>query len=294
MGNPAQMGFSHAEFVFSLPTRIVRRAYTEFKVERLKTINKRSKVPVIQADGPVVSLTSYGKRIDTVYLTIESIACGSLLPSELILWLDEGPRYQSLPSTLGRLKDRGMTVRLCKNYGPHKKYYPYVDAHEKFVGPLVTADDDILYPNDWLKSLMDAFEQDPEVVNGFRARVMSFEGDRLAPYMQWSLCSSTKASWRHLLNGASGVIYPPRLLEAVKRAGPEFVQCCPKADDIWLHANALRAGFKVRQIRPQAIHFPMIPGSQETALYFDNADTGNDVQIAKTYTSRELQRIAAE
>lgn len=294
MGSQAQMGFSRAGFVLSLPTRIVRRAYTEFKVERLKTINQRSKAPVIEAGGPVVSLTSYGKRIDTVYLTIESIACGSLLPSELILWLDEEPRYQSLPSTLGRLRDRGLTVRLCKNYGPHKKYYPYVDAHEKFAGPLVTADDDILYPNDWLKSLMDAFEHDPEVVNGFRARVMSFEGDRLAPYMQWSLCSSTKASWRHLLNGASGVIYPPGLLDAVKRAGSEFVHCCPKADDIWLHANAVRAGFKVRQIRPQAIHFPMIPGSQKTALYFDNADTGNDVQIAKTYTSRELQRIAAE
>ena len=281
-----------AGFMIRLPQRIAKRAYTEFKVEQLKTINKRSKAPVIHPDGPVVSLTSYGKRIDTAYLAIESIACGSLLPSELILWLDEEARYKSLPSTLARLRERGLTVRLCKNYGPHKKYYPYIDSQEEFVGPLVTADDDILYPNDWLRSLTDAFERDSNVVNGFRARVISVEGDRLAPYMQWTLCSSTKPSWRHLLNGASGVIYPPRLLAALKRVGSEFERCCPRADDIWLHANALRAGFKVRQIGRQAIHFPMIPGSQETALYFDNTDTGNDIQIAKTYTRRDVQRIA--
>jgi hypothetical protein len=160
------------------------------------------------------------------------------------------------------------------------------------VGPLVTADDDILYPNDWLKTLTDAFERDSNVVNGLRARVISVEGDRLAPYRQWTLCSSTKSSWRHLLNGASGAIYPPRLLAALKGVGSEFERCCPRADDIWLHANALRAGFKVRQIGRQAIHFPMIPGSQATALYFDNTDTGNDIQIAKTYTLRDVQRIA--
>ncbi len=35
----------------------------------------------------------------------------------------------------------------------------------------------------------------------------------------------------------------------------------------------------------------MIPGSQDDALYFDNTTTGNDIQIAKTYTRMDLQRI---
>lgn len=280
-----------AEFMLSLPPRIARRARTILKIRRLSLLNQNSKAKVTRPGGPVVSLTSYGKRIDGAYLAIESIGQGSLLPSELILWLDEEARYRSLPITLERLKRRGLTVRLCKNYGPHKKYFPYVDSREEFVGPLVTADDDVLYPSDWLRTLTDAFERDSNVVNGFRARVISLEGDRIAPYAQWTLCSSNKPSWRHLLNGASGAIYPPRLLAALKKAGPEFERCCPKADDIWLHANALRAGFKVRQIGNRAIHFPMIPGSQETALYFDNAATGNDIQIARTYTQREVERL---
>jgi hypothetical protein len=64
-----------AGFMMRLPQRIARRAYTEFKVQQFKTINKRSKAPVVHPDGPVVSLTSYGKRIDAAYLAIESIAC---------------------------------------------------------------------------------------------------------------------------------------------------------------------------------------------------------------------------
>ena len=35
---------------------------------------------------------------------------------------------------------------------------------------------------------------------------------------------------------------------------------CPRGDDIWLHANALRAGFKVRQIRERANQLPLRTG----------------------------------
>jgi hypothetical protein len=278
--------------MFELPLSIAKRAYAQFKVRQLKTINEHGGSRAIRPGGPVVSLTSYGKRIDTVYLAIESIASGSLLPSEMILWLDDEARYRSLPNSLERLKQRGLTVRLCKDYGPHKKYYPYVASQKEFVLPLVTADDDVLYPSDWLRALAQAFQRDFSLVSGYRARVISLQGEHIAPYLQWTLCSSTRPSWRHLLNGVSGVIYPPGLLAALKSAGSEFEQCCPKADDVWLHATALRAGFRVRQIGRRPVHFPMIPGTQEIALYFDNAATGNDLQIAKTYTQIDVERMA--
>jgi hypothetical protein len=280
------------EITFALPSRIANKAFALLRVLQLKRVNEKSNSPVTSPGGPVVSLTSYGKRIDTAYLAIESIAGGSLLPSELILWLDDEARYKSLPTSLARLRRRGLTINICRNYGPHKKYYPYVDSHNEFTTPLVTADDDVLYPRDWLRTLTDAFRGDSSVVNGFRARVISLKGDHIAPYGQWNLCNSTVPSWRHILNGVSGAIYPPRLLAALKSAGDEFERCCPKADDVWLHATALRAGFRIRQIGRRAVHFPFIPGSQEVALYFDNAVAGNDMQIAKTYTPKDVRRMA--
>jgi hypothetical protein len=75
----------------------------------------------------------------------------------------------------------------------------------------------------------------------------------------------------------------------LKVAGDSFLQCCPKADDIWLNVNALRAGFPVRQITAQATHFSEIPFSRRTALFKTNLRGGkNDEQIRTTYTSEDL------
>jgi hypothetical protein len=280
--------------LLSLPRRAVRRAYLQLTLERLKAANRSAGFRITSAGGPVVSLTSFGNRIDTVYLAIESIARGYTLPSELILWLDDEVRYHSLPPTLQRLARRGLTIKLSKNYGPHTKYYPYVASQQRFSLPLVTADDDIIYPRHWLQTLTAALQRNPGVIHCYRARVIEFRAGRIAPYREWPLCRSTSPSWRNLLLGVSGVIYPPDFVTALKRAGTAFEQFCPKADDLWLHANALRAGFKVRQLGKESVHFPTIPGSQQSALHFSNIVSGNDSQVAQTYTAEDLQRIVED
>src|SRR4051812_39338036 len=108
-------------------------------VNRYRRNNVQSREKLTLPEGPIVSLTTHGSRIDTVYLTIESIASGSMRPSRLILWLDNQSLYDHMPDTLRRLVTRGLEVRLCGNYGPHTKYYPFVESHQAFDAPLVTA-----------------------------------------------------------------------------------------------------------------------------------------------------------
>jgi hypothetical protein len=244
--------------------------------------------------GPVVSLTTFGKRAYGVYLAIESIARGDTLPSRLILWLDDAALYANLPEPLRRLKRRGLEIRFCKNYGPHKKYYPYVESKRIFTSPLVTADDDVIYPRSWLAGLLAAHNNFPVCVNCYRARVLTLHGGKVAPYGEWPFCAATTPSFMTVATGVSGVIYPGALLEKLKSAGAEFESRCPKADDLWLHVQAVRSGFRIRQILPEPMHFPLIPGSQETSLYAENCalDDGNDRQLAVTYEAGDLQRIA--
>ena len=244
--------------------------------------------------GPVVSLTTFGKRSNGVYLAIESIARGSTLPSRLILWLDDATLYANLPKPLLRLKRRGLDIRFCKNYGPHKKYYPYVESQKSFSVPLVTADDDVIYPRTWLAGLLAAYQQFPGGVNCYRARVMALDDGKIASYRLWPLCNSTEPSSRTVATGVSGVIYPPALLANVKAAGTAFDSRCPRADDLWLHVQAIRSGFLIRQIQAEPLHFPMIPGSQETSLYAENCalDDGNDRQLAVTYEASDLKLFA--
>jgi hypothetical protein len=258
----------------------------------LRLSNRFSKSPVVAGkSGAVVSLTTYGKRIRSVHLTIESIARGQMLPSRLILWIDDAEVFAHLPPSLLRLEARGLEVRLSKNYGPHTKYYPYLENQEEFTAPLVTADDDVVYPRSWLAGLARAHEQYPNFVNCYRARVVTLRDWRIAPYREWYLCGSTEPSLRAIATGVSGVIYPIRLQRELKRAGTGFEMCCPKADDLWLHVQAIRSGVPIKQIQSEALLFPHIPGTQDVALWSENWERGaegNDRQSAVTYQASDL------
>jgi hypothetical protein len=267
--------------------------HTRFVLWRLDHLNRTSKLPVTDSRGPVVSLTSYGKRTDTVYLTLESIAAGSLRPSRLILWLDDNDIFSDLPESLKRLQERGAEIYISENYGPHEKYYPYVASNGNFSVPLVTADDDTVYPRYWLDQLYRAYRKCPDVVHCFCARVVAFQNGVIVRYADWKYCSSPEPSSLHFATGVSGVIYPPRLLEHLKQAGLAFLQCCPKADDIWLHAVTIRAGYKIQLIRKRSRHFTIIPGTQTTSLNRSNFidGDGNDRQISATYTVDDLHLL---
>jgi hypothetical protein len=261
----------------------------------LRSQNKLSRRPVVAPCGPMLSLTSYGVRIQSVYLTIESIAAASFLPSRFILWLDDPKAFHALPPTLRRLQSRGLEVMLTENLGPHTKYYPALGIMGDFHQPLVIADDDQLYTRNWLARLTDAYRDNPSVVNCYRAHVIRLLQDRIAPYKDWSPCDSDKPSMLHFATGVSGVALPPALLRQLKDRGTEFRALCPAADDIWLHANAVRAGLKTRQIGSWQRNFPVIPGTQERTLMASNVDgSQNDVQIAKTYSSQDIAVLQQE
>lgn len=277
----------------------LKRKLRKFIDRRLRAVmiayyrlhNRLSKARVTQPDGPVVSLTSYSTRVDAVFLTMESIAGGTLKPSRLILWLDETARLAELPATLKRLQRRGMEVLECPNYGPHKKYYPFV-AGQPLDKPLVTADDDVLYPGNWLNGLMESSRISPDTVICYKAREIQFGSEGLVPYTSWRACLSEVASFRIFAIGVSGVLYPSSFLRILKEQGDAFMQSCPKADDIWLHLHALRHDYRVKQISVRDEHFPSLPGTQDIALSKSNLKQGeNDRVIELLYTTSDIDKI---
>lgn len=259
--------------------------------------NLWSSKPVAGGNGPVVSLTSYGTRAHSVYLTIESIGRGSLRPARLILWLDEDGLLRHLPRALRRLQRRGLEVLPCEDLGPHKKYYPYISSYIDDEAVLVTADDDIIYPGDWLAGLAKASSREPSTVLCYRARTISLAGGEslaLAPYSRWGLRRSTTAGPQVFPTGTSGVLYPPAVQRAILAAGRGADTELRMVDDVWLHSTVIRAGFSARQITSEAVHFPMLFLSQRDALFRNNVfANGNDAVVARAYPA-DLTRLIAE
>lgn len=61
---------------------------------------------------------------------------------------------------------------------------------------IVTADDDALYPENWLEGLWDIHEKYPGCVCCYRAHEITFEGGRVAPYQEWYGLSPDKKDLR--------------------------------------------------------------------------------------------------
>ncbi len=293
---------THA-LVLKLPTPLVRLGLFirrhETKVSHvylsyLKRRNEKSLSSVVDPGGPVVSVTTYGSRLKSVHLVLESIAAGSRLPSRLILWVDRPADFSNPTPELQRLIARGLEYRLSDNYGPHTKYFPYLLSTESPSIPLVTADDDLLYSRWWLEGLLHSYDAAPEFLHCYRAHKVSMTSGRLAPYRSWQKCDSTLPSYRHFPTGVSGCIYPAALQQALKMADTAFLASCPKADDVWIHATALRRGIKIKQIRNHPLRFPFVPGTQGSGLYHSNVlGDQNDEQITRTYSEADLKILQA-
>ncbi|MGA0609122.1 hypothetical protein [Caldimonas sp. KR1-144] len=278
--------------------RGVKRLVRPMWMRRLAERNEQSRESILSADGPVVSLTTYEPRWPQVHWTIESIGAGQLKPSRLILWVAPSVLELGTPAPLQRLVARGLEIRTCEDLGPHKKYYPAVMEASAARG-LVTADDDVIYWNDWLAQLAAAATRRPGFIHAHRAHVMSFEGDgRFRPYAQWPACRSTAPSALHFTTGVGGVWYPPAMQDALRTAGDAFRASCPRADDIWLNAVAWRSGTKVCQTSVFSRLLFEVPGTRAHGLAKHNVDSGgNDRQLEATYTPQErlaLQSIAVE
>lgn len=279
-----------------MPSRFGRRLIHYLKTSLYgawaDALNRVSRAPV-NGDTPVaVSLTTHGLRLARVHRTLESIARGTRKPQRLILWLGDAEKARPLPRALQRLQRRGLEIRHAEDAGPHTKYFPYACSEPQHRVPLVTADDDMWYPAYWLERLWQAHAREPSGVHCYRARRVQLGDARLAPYETWPFMDEDRPGPTVFATGVGGVVYPPALLDRLRDQGPGFRQCCPKADDIWLHVSALRHGFLARQLSRHVMEFDTMPATQSIGLQRQNVGLSlNDAQALATYTTADLARM---
>lgn len=233
-------------------------------------------------DAPlIVSLTSYPARYQTLAATLKSLLDQRMAADRTILWIAHGDRA-ALPAAVTRLTAAGLEIRDCDDLRSYKKLVPALAA---FPGAyIVTADDDVYYPPDWLEGLVAPVRIDKRAVVAGRVHLMRCDGDGLAtPYASWELATSRRAppsaDTRLFPTGVGGILYPPDAFDAEVMNRALFERLCPVGDDIWFFWMARRGGMtQVPAARP--FELTTWRRSQDAALYLDNLHgDGNDVQI---------------
>ncbi len=236
----------------------------------------------------IVSLTSYPLRIDSVHHALESLLRQTLQPDTLILWLaeEEFPgRENDLPPSLLSLRDKGLSLGWTHNTRSYKKLVPALREYPESC--IVTADDDILYPPEWLEILYaDYLAQDrTPMVYAHRAHRMAVDdAGNVYAYRFWlhALHNTPGKSFFNFATGGGGILYPPGVLHPDVCDEGLFMKLAPRADDIWFWAMAVLAGTFTRVVENRIAATQATPMSEEAAedrLWEYNRQGGNDTQL---------------
>ncbi len=251
--------------------------------------HRESEARVPTADV-IVSVTSIPERVELFLGALGWFERQTVRPRLMVIWLGEelfpvGLRHEiaarfALPE--------GVEVRYRPDLGPQTKL---LHALREFPEtPVVTVDDDVLYPPFWLEELHASYLAAPHCIHCYRAHQIRLTPEgRLAPYAEWAWLAPGVRGPSHMLypTGTCGALYPPGTLADEVHNLEAMRRLCPTADDIWFKAMALLKGTPAQKVREESLEFPHIPGSEVRMLWTVNAGR-NDAQLEAVFEHYRL------
>lgn len=239
----------------------------------------------------VVSLTTYGERIYTVYKTIESIMEQSVKADRIILWLSADEfSLNLLPEILKKMMVRGLEIKFCKDLRSYKKLIPTIKLCPDNL--IITVDDDMIYPKDMIEGMYKTHLKYPDcIVFNYGCEITLDKDKNVLPYDLWKDYGDfTKPSLMYMGIGVGGIMYSENLLHGDVVNEKDFKMLAPFADDLWFKIMAYRKNVKyVQNNFAQKIlrttdflnRFITVEDEQREKLGNKNvADKKNDIQLS--------------
>lgn len=231
----------------------------------------------------IVSLTSFPKRIQTVWMVIECLMRQTVAPKKIILWLSElqFPDKKKLPSKLLAQQERGLEIRfVSEDLRSHKKYYYTFLEYPN--SPVLLADDDILYSPTLIEELLNGFTQNKVHCGYGRYIAHNYDGS-IKPYNEWAQKSEKDNINDFFFGSGGGTLLMPSSLYNDRCKKELITELCPLADDIWLNAMARINKLSIIKVRTEPI-IPVRINDNETLADSNlskEAKINNDTQIQK-------------
>lgn len=248
----------------------------------------------------IISLTSYPARINDVYLTIESLFQQSVKANSVVLWLSlkNFPNgFDELPQLLKSQTSRGLEIFFVEDdIGSYKKFFYAVEKYPKNI--IITVDDDIMYPVDFIDQLYRNYLTAPNVIHCQRACRISISPDgNVQPYHKWkAIIQAKEPSFDLFPLGVGGVLYFPGCFHNDVLDSDKFMRLAPRADDVWFKAMSLLNRIPCQIVsdeRSWRSRFLEIEGSQKSSLWNVNKHKhmGNDKQIKQVFDHYNLNEF---
>jgi hypothetical protein len=231
-----------------------------------------------------ISLTSHPPRYKYLRQCVLSLLVQDVRPDGLLLWIEHAD-LAALPAGVRALQRFGLTIMPCENgLRSYKKLVPALRLHPDSC--IATADDDQIYPHDWLSALATATA--PGIIAYHRGHRMRFEADGVAaPYSSWDLEIVDQQPGDIVVpTGVAGILYPPGAFDPRVTDRQLFEALAPTSDDLWFRWMAHLGGSRYRKA-PSGGQRDALPTSSVAHLWAINnaGPMGNDVAV-RTLTAR--------
>lgn len=260
----------------------------------IKSVNKKEKekeINIFLTDKRtiplIVSLTSFPQRMADISYVLYSLINQTLKPDKTILWLakEQFPQKENdLPNDVIGFVEKGLEIQWCEDLRSYKKLIPALKAFPN--ANIVTADDDIYYPSDWLEKLYLAHLRHPGCIVAHRTHLIKTMNGKMAPYNEWEKSVSLNQEMFSLFaTGCGGILYPEGALDKRVFDRRSFEELCPNADDIWFWVMAVLNGTRISTAENNMKELVYVNPERElnsngeTTLYALNKNGGNDRQL---------------
>ncbi len=130
---------------------------------------------------------------------------------------------------------------------------------------IITADDDNLYPRDWLRKLYEGYKAHPADIQCHRVTKFVWRDGRFDTVAGGRVYYH-QPSYLNKLVGLGGVLYPPHCFADDILNEALIKKLAPTNDDQWFWLQAARNGVRVRVVDHPDIDAHYIPGTQAVGL----------------------------
>ena len=239
-------------------------------------------------DELVVSVTTFGNRAKYLKWTIISIINQRYAGKFLLRIYVEKSIINTVNNDIKKIKPLNVDIKVVEvdDIGPHTKLLYALDEYPNSM--IITADDDIIYPDWWLDNLVEKKITYPNCIIASRAHCVSLNNEKngLGEYKYWQKnCNDIKTpSFQLFATGVGGVLYERRLFNSsiFDVNIREITRTC---DDVHFYFVALNSGTQTvltdRRLKLQEFHI-----SNKIDLYTINVENNNnDVSIEEIKTN---------
>jgi hypothetical protein len=271
--------YSLQRFIVRNVANIILFIYLKFYI----TTNKFSLLPIQEKNCKlIVSLTSFPKRINKVWLVIETLLRQTSKPDVIILWLSK-KQFSSLdvlPQKLLNMRSRGLRIILKEDdLRSHKKYYYTLQEFPNDI--MITVDDDIFYPPNMIEELIKWHQKFPNTVIARYGSKIKVLDKNIAIYQEWELnFEQTIPDFKVFFGSGGGTLFPPGSLPVETLNKEVFMNLCLYADDIWLNTMCRLNNVKIFRTRTSLCSLLPILIKKDIYLYSKNINESlNDIQL---------------